>query len=68
MKKFFKIILFIAIFMIINIFQLTSFAANKVIVLDPGHGGKDTGAINEKAGLVERDINLKTANYLKEYL
>lgn len=43
-------------------------AANKVIVLDPGHGGIDTGAINKSAGIYERDINLKIATYLKEYL
>ena len=54
--------------MVINILQTKSFAANKVIVLDPGHGGKDTGSINERAGLIERDINLKIANYLRKYL
>lgn len=31
------------------------------IVLDPGHGGGDPGAINENYGLVERDLNLTVA-------
>jgi len=38
----------------------------KVIVIDPGHGGKDAGAIAN--GLVEKDINLKVAKMLKNYL
>ena len=38
------------------------------IVLDPGHGGKDPGAINSDAGLIEAEINYKIAMYLKEYL
>lgn len=36
------------------------------IVLDPGHGGVDSGAIN--GSLYERDITLKTARYLRDYL
>ena len=32
-----------------------------VIVLDPGHGGFDTGAINSTRGLYESEINLKIA-------
>ena len=45
-------------------------AANKeiVLVIDPGHGGRDTGAINTRVGLYEKDINLKIARYLNEYL
>ena len=38
------------------------------IVIDPGHGGHETGAINYDAGIMEKDINLKTSRYLKEYL
>lgn len=37
-----------------------------VVVLDPGHGGKFTGAIY--GGLVEKDVALKLALYTKEYL
>lgn len=42
-----------------------------VVVLDPGHGGKDVGAIGYK-GVHEKDIVLKIAKkvggYIKEYL
>ena len=31
------------------------------VVLDPGHGGNDPGAVNEAAGLVERDLTLDIA-------
>src|SRR5687767_5310906 len=30
-----------------------------LVVLDPGHGGEDPGAINDAYGLVERDLNLE---------
>ncbi len=32
-----------------------------IIVLDPGHGGSDTGAVNRNLGLCESSINLKIA-------
>lgn len=38
------------------------------IVIDPGHGGYETGAVNYDDGIIEKDITLKTARYLKEYL
>ncbi len=62
-----KKILFVSIILLI-FFASKSYAANKIIVLDPGHGGDDSGAVNKKAGIYERDINLKIATYLKEYL
>lgn len=31
------------------------------IVLDPGHGGSDPGAVNEEFNLYERDLNLEIA-------
>jgi len=39
----------------------------KIIVLDPGHGSEDPGAIG-KYGTKEKDINLKIAKLLKEKL
>ena len=67
MKKLFQKILFISIILICFL-QIKSYAADKVIVLDPGHGGADTGAVNSVSRIVERDANLKIAQYLKSYL
>ncbi len=39
-----------------------------ILVLDPGHGGKMSGAINTEKNLVERDLTLKIARYLRDYL
>lgn len=41
--------------------------AGKIIVLDPGHGGSDPGAIG-KGGLFEKDITLKFGLKLKQLL
>lgn len=40
----------------------------KTIVLDPGHGGEDPGAVSDYSGMKEKDINLKIAFKLKELL
>ncbi|MDO5296877.1 MAG: N-acetylmuramoyl-L-alanine amidase [bacterium] len=42
--------------------------ARGVIVLDPGHGGGDTGCINRSLGLKEKDITLDVALRLRELL
>jgi len=39
----------------------------ETIVIDPGHGGKDPGAISCR-GLKEKDINLAVSRYLKQTL
>lgn len=77
MKKISKLL---AIFLILLILQFvvpvmqfmqnTTKAVNReiTIVLDPGHGGKMTGAINNEKGLIERDLNLKITRYLRDYL
>lgn len=39
---------------------------NLVVVLDPGHGGSDSGAVGY--GLREKDLTLKIANYCKQKL
>ena len=36
---------------------------NKRIVIDAGHGGLDTGAVGN--GIVEKDLTLKIAKYIK---
>ncbi len=41
--------------------------SGKVIILDPGHGGKDGGAI-AKSGLIEKEVALAVAGYLRDYL
>ena len=38
-----------------------------VVILDPGHGGKDDGA-KGRAGVLEKDINLKIARRVKRIL
>lgn len=37
----------------------------RTIVIDPGHGGKDPGALNPKLGLREKDITLDIAKRLR---
>ncbi|WP_139892108.1 SH3 domain-containing protein [Bacillus sp. D386] len=40
----------------------------KIIVIDPGHGGSDSGAIGVKLKTKEKNINLSTANQLAALL
>lgn len=63
-------ILLITIFIISQLSCVVQARTKKeiVIVLDPGHGGKMTGTANNTLGLVERDITLKIARYLRDYL
>ena len=39
----------------------------KLIVIDPGHGGIDPGAVG-RTGLYEKDANLSIARYLRNYI
>lgn len=39
---------------------------NKVILIDPGHGGIDAGASDN--GAIEKELNLKIAMFLKSYI
>jgi len=38
------------------------------IVIDPGHGGKATGAVNKTYGYMEKDINLHVAEFMRRYI
>ncbi len=63
-----KKVLFLFIFMLC-VMILPVFSHNVkalTIVIDPGHGGNDDGASN--SGLVESELTMKIATYLKEYL
>lgn len=42
--------------------------AQRTIMLDPGHGGEDPGAVSIYSGLKEKDVNLYIAKKLKELL
>lgn len=46
----------------------TTPGAVKTILLDPGHGGEDPGAVSDYSGLKEKDINLSIATNLKQLL
>jgi len=39
-----------------------------LVIIDPGHGGNDPGAVNEKAGLREADVNLNLALLISDLL
>lgn len=39
-----------------------------VVELDPGHGGAQSGAVRAENGVLEKTLNLKIAQYLKEEL
>jgi len=41
--------------------------SGEVIVLDPGHGGDDGGAVSQD-GLVEKHVTLKISQHLRDYL
>lgn len=49
-----------------RVFAGARLLAPQVIVLDPGHGGIDTGA-SGREGIMEKDITLPICKFLKEY-
>lgn len=61
-----KLLSKILIVFLLTIFFTETSVQAVTIVLDPGHGGKDSGAVNGK--IHEADVTLKIAKYLKEYL
>lgn len=46
----------------------TGQAGNKTVLLDPGHGGEDPGAVSDYSGIKESTINLYIAKKVKEFL
>lgn len=40
----------------------------KLIVIDPGHGGSDPGMLGTTYNTMEKDLNLQTAFYVRDYL
>lgn len=47
---------------------VASIGKGKVIVIDPGHGGSDTGALNGRQGMVEKELTLDIALRLERIL
>ena len=45
----------------------TNYIEGKIIVIDPGHGGKECGSIGPTE-IPEKDVNLKISKYLKDEL
>lgn len=48
--------------------EATTNLSQKTIVLDPGHGGKDPGAISDDEKIYEKDVALTSALILKDKL
>jgi len=41
---------------------------SKIVVIDAGHGGKDSGAVNALYGVKEKEVNLAVATYMEAEL
>lgn len=70
MKKIMKIVAIMMLsFLVLNIsfLKVNAEENNKVIVIDPGHGGIDGGAKSEN-GVIEKDINLSISLKTKDAL
>ena len=48
--------------------NITDNIKKKIRVIDPGHGGKDPGAINKTYNIFEKDIVLSVCKEIKKYL
>ena len=64
MKKKSSIVLVIFLILVSLCCKVSAFT----IVLDPGHGGSDPGASSDDGSTNEKDITLKIAKYLRDYL
>ena len=63
-----KILKKIVIFVVLLLLFIQNNSYAMVIVLDPGHGGADSGAVNTAENIKEKDVNLTIAQYIKKYL
>ncbi len=62
------LVLMIVAFVKVSVYAAESFAAESTrVLIDPGHGGEDGGAVSND-GVLEKDINLSISNYLNNYL
>ena len=72
------VLILLILFLSIAVFSLDgssdpmALAANRqykaTVILDPGHGGEDPGAVSNYSGIAEKDINLRIAQLLRELL
>lgn len=72
-KKRVSYVIFVIFFSLVCLaFNLSNVEAAGIdgttIVINPGHGGSWTGCANGRKGLVEKEVTLKIANYIKEEL
>jgi len=51
-----------------TISEYSIYLSGRKIFLDPGHGGEDRKNKNKTGDVVEADVNLRVALYLKKYL
>ena len=57
------------LFGIFSLISTTVFASPQwTIAIDPGHGGKDPGAIGKNLGIYEKNVTLSIARELKALL
>ena len=64
MKKKIKYIFIILIFIILMTFNQVNASDDIIVMLDPGHGGTESGAVY--GGVVEKTVNWKIAKRVKE--
>lgn len=65
-KKILSVLILMSIVILLLVMDVQASNKEIVLVLDPGHGGRASGAVNYN--VQEKDINLKIARYLREYL